>query len=173
MKKIAGILLGAALCCLHAAVVIAGPNQERLYPKTSYAGVEALYAKYACPVQNKKLRGPDARSLSEWPPLLQTKIVEGAKQDINFAGKFVVVEWGCGTACQAGAMIDTSTGVVYAIPTSEYGKEYTGSSSLFIVNPPSKQPSENIRPDYAYPAYYEWNRNKFNLLYDTRSNQKK
>ena len=36
----------------------------------------------------------------------KTRIVEGFEDSINFAGKYIWVQWGCGTSCQTNVIID-------------------------------------------------------------------
>lgn len=35
--------------------------------------------------------------------------------DVNFAGHYVVITWGCGASCQRGAMVDGLTGRIYSL----------------------------------------------------------
>ena len=143
-------------------------NSHTDYPKTTYDGVAQLFEMYPCPIQCTTLTGDlDKKSFAEWKNF-KTRIIEGSKRKVNFGGQFIIVEWGCGTECQMGAMIDASTGKIYEIPSSAYGKAYKKGSLLFIVNPPSKNPSENVRPHYGYPAYYFWDGDEFKLLHDTK-----
>jgi hypothetical protein len=52
----------------------------------------------------------------------RTRLREGmADAKPNLAGKFVVVTWGCGTACVLGAFVDASTGRVTMLPFSLSG----------------------------------------------------
>lgn len=139
-----------------------------VYPKRTYAGVEALFARYRCAITRRNLNGDlDADSVRKWSRF-RTRIREGATRTVNFGGRFVIVEWGCGTSCQSGAAIDLSDGKIYELPVSEWSREYRAESTLLIVNPPSRTPSENDRPEFGYPAYYVWQPGDFQLLFDTR-----
>jgi hypothetical protein len=143
-------------------------NNTTVYPKNTYTGVEDLFNKYSCKVKYSKLTIElDIQSTKDWSSF-ETEINYGSKKDVNFGGKYIIIEWGCGTECQTGAVIDVSTGKIYELPTSEWGREYRKDSLLLVVNPPSKDEAENERPDWAYPAYYLWTENKFVLLHDTR-----
>ncbi len=68
-------------------------------------------------------------------------IMEALKHGPNFAGKFVVAEWGCGSGCQNHAIVDVETGLVvaYGLQT-EFGVEYTLDSTVLVTNPISKLP---------------------------------
>ena len=43
----------------------------------------------------------------------RTRIREAATQPPNFAGRYVLATWGCGTECVSYAIIDAKTGAVY------------------------------------------------------------
>jgi len=53
--------------------------------------------------------------------MFRTMLRNGAKEGPNFAGHFTVVQWGCGTNCLSGAIVDAKTGEVYQLPA--LGKE--------------------------------------------------
>lgn len=50
----------------------------------------------------------------------RTRITEGAKQGVNFAGNYHIVTSGCGAGCQMGFVIDERTGTVHDL---DYGGE--------------------------------------------------
>lgn len=68
-------------------------------------------------------------------------IIEALKRGPNFAGRFTVVEWGCGSNCQQHAVVDVETGLVvaYGLQT-EFGLEYSIDSTLLVTNPKEKLP---------------------------------
>ncbi len=174
MKRAICIKLIIPLFCLYAVNIGAASESKStasdIYPKTTYDGVIKLFEKYKCPVEYTSLKGElDKKSLDN--TVFKTRIREGSKGEVNFGGKFIIIEWGCGTQCETGAMVDLSTGIIYEIPTSSQGKEYREDSLLLIVNPPTEDPADNVRPYYAYPAYYLWKDNKFELLYDSRESE--
>ncbi len=45
--------------------------------------------------------------------MFRTRLREAAKEKPNFAGRYIVTAWGCGTQCLMGAVIDAKTGKVY------------------------------------------------------------
>lgn len=45
--------------------------------------------------------------------LFRTRLREAAKEKPNFAGRYIVTTWGCGTSCVMGAVIDAKTGKVH------------------------------------------------------------
>lgn len=77
---------------------------------------------------------PDAK---EYETVIRTALSAGP----NFAGKFTVAEWSCGTACQNHAIIDVETGLVISVgPITEYGISYSRESTLLITNPKESLP---------------------------------
>jgi hypothetical protein len=68
-------------------------------------------------------------------------IVEALKRGPNYAGKFAVAEWGCGSNCQQHAVIDVPTGLVVAFgPQTEYGVAYDVERTLMVTNPVENLP---------------------------------
>lgn len=68
------------------------------------------------------------------------------QKGVNFAGKYHVAEWGCGTACQNLAVINAETGNIVAFGLlSSLGSEYTQDKSYLILNP-----LERIRQDEMF-----------------------
>jgi len=51
--------------------------------------------------------------------LYRTRLMNAAKESPNFAGHYRFVEWGCGSECVSGAIVDLSTGRVIAPPLAE------------------------------------------------------
>lgn len=43
----------------------------------------------------------------------RTRLRQAAKEKPNFAGRYILTSWGCGTRCLMGAVIDAKTGKVY------------------------------------------------------------
>lgn len=85
-----------------------------------------------------------------------TKIKEGAKNGPNFAGKYTIVTWGCGTSCQSSAILDTENGKIITLGIiSAYGISYRLDSNLLIINPKENIPesllNENTYPNEHYP----------------------
>jgi hypothetical protein len=48
----------------------------------------------------------------------RARLREAAKQPPNFAGHYVLAQWGCGTTCVTGAAVDLLTGKVTFLPFS-------------------------------------------------------
>ncbi|WP_162894913.1 hypothetical protein [Rhizobium terrae] len=47
-----------------------------------------------------------------------TRLREGAKRPVNFAGHYILATWGCGAECLGGAVIDARSGAVTWLPYS-------------------------------------------------------
>jgi hypothetical protein len=103
----------------------------------------------------------------------RTRLSEGIREGVNFAGHYAVVGWGCGTGCISGAIVDTRTGIVYwpeqfnafgvlysdgnyADPPVEYKKN----SRLLVIHgiPGEKDDDTPAKPSGIY--YYEWKNNR-------------
>jgi hypothetical protein len=102
-------------------------------------------------------------TLSSESPLwmFRTRVIEGAdKISPNFAGHYILIEWGCGTQCQLGAIVDALTGESFPLPPSSLGRAHRLDSSLLIVNP-------DLSADRTLTArteYYFWSANKFQQI---------
>jgi hypothetical protein len=66
-------------------------------------------------------RGPvaPARLDSKKARMFRTRLREGSRGGPNFAGRYSVVVWGCGTGCAQMGVVDSKTGRVY-FPPLEY-----------------------------------------------------
>lgn len=92
----------------------------------------------------------------------RTRIKETCeKENINFAGHYCFVSWGCGTECQASLVVDALTGKVYSGPMASLGYKFKADSRMIIVNPP--EDSSGYYSDYTYynkPAVLIWDEAK-------------
>lgn len=120
---------------------------------------DALMAKYpaGAPFRGK----PAAVNLSSHKDarMFRTRLREAAPGGPNFAGHMTVVTWGCGSSCQAVALIDARNGRVYFGPTASLGVKHRLDSRLLVVNPPEeiKEAYGDKPPDWSTPDYYVWN----------------
>lgn len=93
----------------------------------------------------------------------RTVLREGAAAGPNFAGRYTVVVWGCGSPCQRFAVVDAKTGEVTFGPRSlTVGARYRLDSELLVADP-----LEHWRESYgelateaiggmAMATYYRW-----------------
>ena len=95
-------------------------------------------------------------------PFFETRITEGYKQNINFAGKYIWIQWGCGTSCQVNLIINAENGKIIYAPQSSLDVEYKSNSSMIIVDPYDEDDQKYGRPEmYSPPKYYYLNDDKF------------
>ncbi len=128
------------------------------YPARVYRGRVA-------PVNLRSARG--ARTF-------RTRLREGAKEGVNFAGHFSLVGWGCGTGCQSVAIIDAKNGAVhfpkelYAFGVwlfSDDGEVLTfrPDSRLLVLSGFPNSETESAEPK-AGLYYYEWTGKRLRLV---------
>lgn len=91
------------------------------------------FDKYKVKVYNGKLAEPDFNSNPEAKRYI-TRIKEGCEKGINFAGKYTLVIWGCGSPCQNGAIVNRINGKIYAGYFSAFGSEFKKDSRMIILN---------------------------------------
>jgi hypothetical protein len=106
----------------------------------------------------------------------RTRLSDGLKAGVNFAGRYMVVTWGCGTGCTNGAIIDTRTGNVlwpeqFFNVSAIYGDGYADpiledekNSRLLIIHgsPGTRIDTAKTPPPGDY--YYLWKNNGFRRL---------
>lgn len=70
------------------------------------------FDQYSSRVVVNRSKAPNLRSHKD-AKLFRTALRNAAKEGVNFAGAFVLTDWGCGASCQVGAIIDAKTGEVF------------------------------------------------------------
>ena len=71
------------------------------------------YGQYPAKVENKTAQKINLKSHPE-AKMYRTNLKNAlANSDVNFAGKYILTYWGCGTGCRQGAIIDAKTGNVF------------------------------------------------------------
>ncbi|HEY4370534.1 MAG TPA: hypothetical protein VGN52_01225 [Burkholderiales bacterium] len=66
----------------------------------------------AKPLYKGRVAAPDVKT-ERRSRLYRTVIRLGVKDGVNFAGHYVMVDWGCGTGCSSHAIVDARTGRVF------------------------------------------------------------
>jgi hypothetical protein len=63
-------------------------------------------------------KGTPAKPIFRTPAqrMFRTMIRQGAAAGPNFAGRYSVAQWGCGSGCVSMALVDAKTGVVFDVP---------------------------------------------------------
>jgi len=87
-----------------------------------YPGDPTFAGRNAAPV----LATPEARRF-------RTMIRQGAREKPNFDGHFIVTSWGCGSDCEAGAIIDAISGRVISLPVVAGSPEDASSDSTHFT----------------------------------------
>lgn len=106
--------------------------------------------------------------------LFRTNLREALKEGVNFAGRFIIATWGCGTSCGDSGIIDAKTGNVF-FPTELGGVsmgmgelsegeplEYRKNSRLLIING-YLGGNESSSAKYGI-WYYEWTGKTLKLI---------
>lgn len=111
--------------------------------------------------------------------MFRTNLTRAAKEPANFAAHYRITQWGCGTDCVAGALIDLKTGDVFSLPLAagkrgwehwtfcvsmfqNGGVDYRVDSRLLIIGCGGKlDDNGDNTPDYFY---FLWETNRFRLL---------
>ncbi len=112
----------------------------------------AVKEKYTGPIAKVVFdtRFPDAKNFKS--------AIEGAAADgANFAGRYAVAEWGCGTNCQDHAVVDVKSGeiVAFGIP-SDMGLSLSPTSALLSTNPEQNFPklADLEKSNFADQVYW-------------------
>ncbi|WP_322011202.1 hypothetical protein [Paraburkholderia sp. J12] len=95
----------------------------------------------------------------------RSAIKEAARGPINFAGHYILAEWGCGAGCIMAAAVDTATGRVTSLPftVSDWPLDvtkpltYRANSCLLIVRGSRNESAEHGT------YYYRFDGNAFRL----------
>ena len=150
LAKLAVVIIVSSMACSTA-----GSTQLHLFGVPSFSDPEYFITKI---VRNTGVK-PDTKS--KFAQLFITRIKAAAKKDPNFAGRYSLTSWGCGTSCRSGAVINLVTGEVIELPTSSWGYEFRIHSALLILNPLAEGELAEERPWYGQPEYYLFNGKEF------------
>jgi hypothetical protein len=134
------------------------------------------YSQFSVKVENKTAKRVNFESHSE-AKMYRTNLKNAlANSDVNFAGKYILTYWGCGTGCRQGALIDAKTGNVF-FPNELQGV-YAGGIELGDHDMLEFKKNNNLLIIYGYAGrgfesenknqhgiyYYQWNGKAFKLL---------
>lgn len=153
------------LCLMIGAFAISIPAQE------------SAFARYITEVKKAGICFKQYPAVSPWQGLrhrptldtalkrrFKTRLIEASRQAPNFAGKYVVAEWGCGSNCQHFMIIDLEAGTVTDGFTTSWGIKYQVDSTLLVVHPhevlcQKGEPTPTMLPMDFFTSYYEWRHN--------------
>lgn len=170
----ASILVGAPL---HPQGRNSRPPRFEDYPAKKYGG--ALAAPKIVTLVERKYRTRIREGVEKgWGAYQDNR--EQHQPGPNFAGKMIIVQWGCGAPCLMMAMVDASTGDVYLPPLAV--KDTLALPLLCIGNSVGSNPEIAFRRDsrllvikatpdwfkenhHSFTYYYLWQNNSWSLLY--------
>jgi hypothetical protein len=95
---------------------------------SDFPATEGLHGRMALPritnAQEREFRTELHRAITKGYDVVEGG-TEHERHGPNFGGHYVLVQWGCGTSCMYGALIDANTGQVLRLPHIP-GAEQTG-----------------------------------------------
>ena len=128
---------------------------------------------YPAAVEKKTARAIDFKN-SPGASSFRTRLREALKGEINFAGRYILTGWGCGTGCSHGAIIDAKAGRVYfpdeLMGVGGYdgpeGETFTfrKNSRLLVIRGVPGPDVENAPERNPGIYYFEWRANRFRLI---------
>lgn len=70
--------------------------------------------------------------------LYYTTITDAVRDGANFAGKYTLASWNCGSACRNSAIVDITNGRIVSFGVgTQYGFSHSATSTLLVTNPRS------------------------------------
>lgn len=131
------------------------------------------FENYAAPVYKGKFAPVNLRSAKD-ASSFRTRLRDGAKEGVNFAGHYALVQWGCGTGCVQVGIIDAKTGTVYfpdqlggfgvwLWDDNEEALQFKPNSRLLVMSgfPSTESNSDNPKSGLYY---YEWTGTRLKLI---------
>ena len=140
-------------------------------------GATSDFKDYAAPVYKGRAAAP--KLTSREAKGYRTRLREGARRPLNFAGHYKLHTWSCGTGCLQTALIDVKTGEVYfpaeldgfivcfyqpeAVKDLEEALQFRKGSRLIVMSgyPVSERAKDAPRKGLYY---YEWTGSELKLL---------
>ena len=107
------IALMSAWCVERTAAQAVGAKDTQAYSFGNYP-ISTIY--------RGKVAFPDFRGRDRDASVFRTRIVNAMREGPNFAGKYAVIQIGCGTGCRFYPVVDVTTGSVKSFPLG--GEEY-------------------------------------------------
>lgn len=146
----------------------------------SASGQMPSFGQYPAKAEAAKAKTIDFRN-SPGASAFRTRLRDGLRRGVNFAGHFIIVGWGCGTGCVSGGIIDARDGRVYfpkefnalavAYDDSGYKEpiEYRKNSRLLILNGIPGTANDDDPQSESGTYYFEWRSGRFRLIKFVRS----
>jgi membrane dipeptidase len=130
------------------------------------SGLKPSFENYIVVTSNEVLRSIDFSSHPD-AENFRTRLEYSLNERPNFAGHYIVSNWGCGTMCQMVAIVDVKNGDVFFPFTTSMGVCFQVDSSLIITNPLDEMTIEDFgedMPDWLTSGYYTWDGMQMHLL---------
>ena len=148
-------------------VLLLGSSDDLLSPIYKRVKIASRFDDFKVDsVYKGKLAAPDFSSDSN-SRQFRTRIKEGCKAlGVNFAGKYTIIEWGCGCECQLMAIVDRQNGrilfskIPFDTMDGHCGTKYKLTSRLLIVNTDVMEERKGYRemyrlnPDFRIPSAF-------------------
>lgn len=131
-----------------------------VYKKENF---KKLFDEHKVSLYTGKLADPDFTSNPD-AKMFVTRITEGCKEGVNFAGHYTLIYWGCGSSCQYGVIVDRKTGKIYDGYQTSLGSSFKVDSKLILKNSGLMDDDSNyflINHSYAKLGVEVWEENKF------------
>jgi hypothetical protein len=143
-------------------------SMKNAFPTVSRHGLEEIFQQYACEVVQTRLAvALDEQALASYGDN-RKRIVEGVAKGTNYASRYAVVTWPCGTECVSSVLVDLTDGRIYDLPQSRGGYEHRAGSLLLVADAPYAFDDSRWTQRDSYPVYYAWRGSELELLADTR-----
>ena len=135
------------------------------------------FAQYPAKVEKARTKAIDFKH-SYGADTFRTRLTNGLRGEVNFAGHYIVVGWGCGTGCISGGIIDARNGRVY-FPNAFHdigvwyddngytaeAVKFRKNSRLFVISGISGDQEERSDDNKIWgDYYYEWKGNGLSLI---------
>jgi hypothetical protein len=116
---------------------------------TVFGQKKPTYASYSAKVE--RIRNIKVDLSSKDARMYRTNLRNATKAGVNFAGRYILTGWGCGTNCSEWAIIDGRSGKVY------FPKELAGVGYGFCELPENAMPSDSptLADDADGPVYFK------------------
>lgn len=134
------------------------------------------FGSYPAKIERKTAKTIDFRN-SPGASTFRTRLRDALKGEVNFAGRYILTGWGCGTGCSYSAVIDARTGRVWfpdqLAGVSVWMGEQDGDLETFTFRKNSRlliirgtagpmEDGDSAASQGVY--YYEWRANKLRLI---------
>ena len=142
---------------------------------TAVSAKTPTFAKYSVKFETATAKDINFKSHKD-AKMCSTNLRKSLKEGVNFAGRFIVSSWGCGTSCLQSAIIDAKTGNVFfpiELRGSSFGEGevsqgddsiiFKKNSRLFILNGYTGRDNEQDKRKYGV-WYFEWTGKAFKLI---------